>query len=193
VSCSNSEELRVPARVTYAFLDEPPFGTPSSDGRAVGYDAELAETALHAIGVKQIDFVLVKFPELMPGVISGRWAMNTGMFVTRERAQSIAFTRPIWALVDGFMVQAGNPMKLRSYADAARDPSVKVGGVRNNVQVDSAIGAGIPAERLRLFESQHEIIPEIQAGRIDAYPGAALAHRGFLGATKAEGPGGCPT
>jgi polar amino acid transport system substrate-binding protein len=183
----NSGEPRVPKRVAYAYLDEPPFGAPGPDGRAIGYDAELAETALHAIGVKQIDFVLVKFLELMAGVISGRWAMNTGMFMTRERARSIAFSRPIWALVDGFVVKAGNPKNLRSYADAARDPSVKVGGVRNNVQVDSAIGAGIPAERLRLFESQHEIIPEIQAGRIDAYPGAALAHRGFLGSTKAEG------
>jgi polar amino acid transport system substrate-binding protein len=186
VNCALGE-LRVPARVAYAFLDEPPFGAPGPDGRAVGYDAELAEIALRAVGVTQIDFALAKFPDLIPGVTSGRWAMNTGMFITRERALRVAFGRPIWALVDGFVVKSGNPKNLHSYADAARDPTVNIGGVRNNVQVDNAVRAGVPAERLRLFESQHEIIPEIQAGRIDAYPGAALAHRGFLSAIRAEG------
>ncbi|MDQ0393049.1 transporter substrate-binding domain-containing protein [Labrys monachus] len=177
----------IPHRIVYAYLDEPPFGAPGPDGGAIGYDAELAENVLHAVGVTHIDVVLVKFPDLIGGVMSGRWTMNTGMFVTPERSQSVAFSRPIWALVDGFVVKAGNPKGLRSYADAARDPSVKLAGVRGNVQVDSAFKAGVPAERMRLFESQHDIIAEIRSGRIDAYPGAALAHRGFIEATGADG------
>jgi polar amino acid transport system substrate-binding protein len=138
----------IPHRIVYAYLDEPPFGAPGPDGHAIGYDAELAEKVLRAIGVKHIDVVLVKFPELIDGVTSGRWTMNTGMFVTPERAQSVAFSRPIWALIDGFVARLKSDIAIQTRSD--RPPRCAVIG-----------GSGRPSrtDRLRCREKSENGAP----------------------------------
>lgn len=170
----------LPSHVIYAFIDEPPFGAPGPDGLPVGYDYSVAQIVLRRLGIEHIDSKLVEFADLIPGVIEGKWTINTGMFVTPGRSEQIVFSRPIWALVDGFVVQAGNPKRVLSYEDAARDQTVTVGVVEGNVQIETALAAGIPEKRIRRFKSQHEVVREVIAGRVCAYPGAALAHRGFL-------------
>ncbi|MCR5857204.1 transporter substrate-binding domain-containing protein [Mesorhizobium sp. J428] len=183
----DSATCQLPSHVIYAFIDEPPFGAPGPDGKPVGYDYSVAEIILRRLGIERIDSRLVTFGELIPGVVEGKWAINTGMFVTPGRSKQVIFSRPIWALIDGFVVQAGNPKRICSYEDAARDRTVTLGVVEGNVQIESALASGIPEERLRRFKSQHEVVREVIAGNVDAYPGAALAHRGFLTRLNAEG------
>src|SRR5215470_4310043 len=101
--------------VIFAYLDEPPFCAPGPDGGAIGCDVEVAFVLLRAIGIERIEARMVTFAELLPGVASGLWHINTPLFVTSERAKLVTFSRPVWALADGFMVKAGNPRQLTSY------------------------------------------------------------------------------
>lgn len=119
----------------------------------------------------------------LPGVAAGRWTMNTALFVTPERCKTVAYSNPIWALVDGMIVHAGNPKRISSYASVAASDA-RLGVVRGTVQVGTAKAAGVPAERIVEFGAQEEIIDAIKVGRVDAYPNSALGHRALLASLK---------
>jgi hypothetical protein len=63
-------------RVVFAYIDEPPFATPLSNGAARGCDIDLALTGLHAIGLA-FDFLdqtadqIVKQRNMIVGVCIG--------------------------------------------------------------------------------------------------------------------------
>ena len=78
-------------RTVLAYLDEPPFCAPGPHGHPAGCDIEVAEHVLAEAGVRQVVFELATFPELIPGLIDGRWHVSTPMFVTPERAGRIRF------------------------------------------------------------------------------------------------------
>lgn len=167
-------------KFTYAFIDEPPFGFPGKNGEVLGYDAEIAKIIASRLGFQAFESRMVTFDELITGVQSNEWTMNTAMFVTEKRSTLVSFSRPIWRLTDGILVKRGNPYGVRSYSDLVSRGEIEVGAVRGNVQLQRALTAGFPTERLKVFESQSQIVSELIGGSIDAYPGAALAHRGFI-------------
>jgi polar amino acid transport system substrate-binding protein len=167
-------------RVTFAYLDEPPFCFPNPSGQPSGCDVAVARTALSAIGVKKIEMVLVTFADLLPGIVDGRWTMTTGLFVTPERRRIVDFSHPIWALTDGLMVVAGNPRHLTSYEAVAADSTARLGVVTNQVQRDSGLSAGIPAQRIIEYATQEAAVAGLLAGEVNAYASVAMAHRGYL-------------
>ncbi|WP_322023754.1 transporter substrate-binding domain-containing protein [Burkholderia sp. BCC1977] len=164
-------------KVTIAYIDEPPFGWTEPDGTATGADIELAGEVLRAIGVTRIEHHLTTFSELLPGVAEGRWDMNVPLFVTPERASLVAFSVPVWGIADGFLVRAGNPKQLTSYASLARHPDAHLGIISGQVQHDSARAAGVSEHQITLFDQQADAIEAVRAGVVDAYASTALGNR----------------
>jgi|SRR5687768_15884359 polar amino acid transport system substrate-binding protein len=165
--------------VVFAYLDEPPFCALAADG-PVGCDVEVAFAVLRAIGIERIETRLVTFAELLPGVASGVWDINTPLFITEERARLVDFSRPVWSLADGLMVQAGNPKRLTSYRALAAHADARLVVVAGQVQEQRALAAGhAPACVLRVA-TQPEAVAAVRYGRADAYASVAMAHRGFL-------------
>ena len=165
--------------VIFAYLDEPPFCAPGADG-PVGCDVEVACAVLRAIGIERIETRLVTFAELLPGVASGAWQINTPLFITEERARLVAFSRPVWSLADGLMVQAGNPKRLTSYHALAARADARLVVVADQVQEQRALGAGLDPARVLRVATQPEAVAAVHDGRTDAYASVAMAHRGFL-------------
>ena len=180
VGSDGSGDVGVPAEVVFAYLDEPPFCWPGEDGRPHGCDVEVAEAVLKAIGVERISTRLVTFAELMPGVAEGAWTINTPLFVTPERALQVAFSRPVWSLADGFMMRADNSRQLDSYRAIAANEMAVIGVVAGQVQHQSALAAGVPTARTRLFATQKAAVEAVLSGVVDAYASVAMAHRGYL-------------
>ena len=166
----------------FAYIDEPPFAS-TVNGQAVGSDVEVAKAVLARLGIANVELRKTEFAELLPGVAAGRWSMNTGLFVSPERCKTVAFSNPIWALLDGMIVRAGNPKSVSSYASVAASDA-RLGVVKNTVQIANATDAGVPAERLVEFAAQEEIIAAIKAGRVDAYAATALGNRALLAELK---------
>ncbi len=166
--------------VTLAFLDEPPFCFPRLTGEGAGADIEVAVAVLSALPVRLIKTRLVTFAELLPGVAAGHWTINTPLFITAERAERVAFSRPVWALADGLLVRAPDAATLNSYEALAGTRRAVVGVVSGQVQALAAMRAGVPEERMRSYATQRDAVEALRMGAIDAYPSVGMAHRGYL-------------
>jgi polar amino acid transport system substrate-binding protein len=162
-------------KVTIAYIEEPPFGWTEADRVATGADLDLADAILQAIGVNRIEHRLTTFSELLPGVEAGRWDMNVPLFVTPERAKLVAFSLPVWAIKNGFLVRAGNPKALKSYASLAERQDARLGIIARQVQHDSA--TGVSEDQISIFEHQSDAIEAVRSGAIDAYASTALGNR----------------
>ena len=164
-------------KITIAYLDEPPFYWTGPNGVATGADIELAEVVLRTIGATAIDCCKTTFEELMPGVRAGRWDMNVPIFATSARARDVAFSVPVWTMVDGFVVHRGNPKALTSYAAVAARADARLGVIPGQVQCQAARSAGVGDAQLVEFRHQPEAVEALLAGRIDAFTGTALGGR----------------
>ncbi|KML61346.1 amino acid ABC transporter substrate-binding protein [Burkholderia cepacia] len=171
-------------KVRIAYIEEPPFYWTADDGSVTGADIELAEVVLRAIGVTEIEYHPTSFDALLPGVQAGRWDMNVPIFVTAERAQHVAFSAPVWAIGDGFLVQAGNPKALTSYAAVAARGDARLGCVAAQVQIDSARSAGVRDAQIVVFKDQPDAVAALLAGQIDAYASTAIGNRVVAGANE---------
>jgi polar amino acid transport system substrate-binding protein len=164
-------------KITVAYIEEPPFGWTGEDQAAKGADVELAEVVLRAIGVSRIEYHLTSFSELLTGVREGRWDMNVPLFVTPERAEHVAFSLPVWAIGDGFLVQKGNPKVLTSYAAVARREDARLGIIHGQVQFDSAKASGVSDAQIIRFKEQPDALAALRSGTIDAYASTAVGNR----------------
>ncbi len=164
----------------FAYLIEPPFNHRDPDGRVTGCDVELARTVLDAIGIHDFQPVEAAFAELIPGLVDGRWRMTTGLFATQERRRVVAFSRPIWALPDGLLVARGNPLGLTGYRAMARTGRCVLAVVRDQVQHRSALAAGVPDHRVRIFDTYAKAAAAVLDGQAHAYASVAQAHGSFI-------------
>jgi polar amino acid transport system substrate-binding protein len=164
-------------KLRLAYIEEPPFYWTAEDGTVTGADIELADVVLRAIGASTIEHVPTSFDEFLPGVQQGRWDMNVPIFVTPERAHHVAFSTPVWALGDGFLVHPGNPKALTSYAALAARADARLGIITGQVQGASARAAGVANGQLVAFPNQPAAIAALAAGEIDAFAATAIGSR----------------
>jgi polar amino acid transport system substrate-binding protein len=164
-------------KITVAYIEEPPFGWKELERAATGADIDLANAVLRAIGITQIEHHLTTFSELLPGVEAGRWDMNVPLFVTPERATKVAFSLPVWAIGDGFLVRAGNPKALNSYSALAQRDEARLGIIAGQVQHQTAMASGVSRGQIVIFERQADAIQAVLSGEIDAYASTALGNR----------------
>lgn len=164
-------------KVRVAYIEEPPFYWTSEDGSVVGSDIELARVVLEVMGVSAIEFHPTRFEALLPGVEEGRWDMNVPIFISAERAQRVAFSRPVWTLGDGFLLPAGNPRALGSYASLAAQADARLGTIAGTVQIGAARSASVGDDQMVVFQDQAEAVAALQAGNIDAFVGTAVGNR----------------
>jgi polar amino acid transport system substrate-binding protein len=155
-------------KITIAYIEEPPFYWTEPDGSVAGADIELADVVLRAIGYTQIEHQPTTFEELLPGVSSGRWNMNVPLFIPPERSLLVDFSTPVWALGDGFLVAAGNPKGLDSYAAVAHRDDARLAVIADTIQKRSAQSHGVRDTQILQFARQEEAVDALLAGRIDA-------------------------
>ncbi|NNJ73723.1 MAG: transporter substrate-binding domain-containing protein [Anderseniella sp.] len=164
----------------FAYLIEPPFNRKCDDGTVAGCDVELARVVFNAIAAGPFEPVETAFAELLPGVAEGRWRMTTGLFATEERRQIAAFSRPVWALPDGLLTAAGNPLRLSGYKSVAASRACRLAVIRDQFQHRSAVQFGVPENRILIFGTYTEACHAVRDGKADAYASVARAHTGFL-------------
>jgi len=163
----------------FAYLIEPPFNYRNESGRIIGHDVEIARHVIQELG-EAFEPVETEFAQLLPGLSKNNWQMTTGLFVTPERKKMAAFTHPIWALPDGFLVRKGNPTRLTGYSSIAQHETAVLAVIRDQFQHRSALDFGVPEERLRIFETYTEAAAVVHNGKADAYASVGRAHTGFI-------------
>ncbi len=164
---------------TFAWLTEAPFNMRAADGSLTGCDVELARTVLAMAG-RSFEPVEAEFAALLPGLADGRWQMTTGLFATPERRRLASFSRPIWALPDGLLVRAANPLRLSGYRSAVGTDGCVLAVIRDQVQHRAALSFGMPQARILVLETYDEAARAVLDGRAHAYASVARAHTGFI-------------
>lgn len=164
----------------FAYLIEPPFNYVNADGHVTGCDVEMARYVFRELGISDFEPIETEFAALLPGLADDRWRMTTGLFGTDERRKSVLFSRPIWALPDGFLVHEGNPLNLTDYRSVAENRGARLAVIRDQFQHRSAIEFGVSEDRIIIFETYTEAAKAVQDGKADAYASVGRAHTGFI-------------
>jgi polar amino acid transport system substrate-binding protein len=125
-----------------------------------------------------------EFDQLLPGLSRGAWEMTTGLFVTAARQRVAHFSRPIWALPDGLLVRAADAAGIAGYGSLGAGSRRTLAVVRDQVQHQSALDAGVPDSRIRIFGTYEEAARAVSSGLVDASASVAMAHRGYLARTQ---------
>lgn len=90
----------------------PPFEFTEAGGKITGYDPELIEAVAAGLGVK-VEYQVMAFSGIIPGLVSGAFDMTPTLNVTAERAAKIDYVIPtassvnaVLALKDGGITSA---------------------------------------------------------------------------------------
>ncbi|MFB6453413.1 ectoine/hydroxyectoine ABC transporter substrate-binding protein EhuB [Bradyrhizobium tunisiense] len=171
VVCAQSITDRVlkEGKITIGIHNRPPWGFKAEDGTATGFHPDLIRAVLGPVGVKQVDFLIADWGALIPSLLSKRIdAIATGMQISPARCDQVIFSNPDLAIKDTLAVQPGNPYKIHSFADVAKDPAIRIGAIRGaTIQIDHATKADIPKDRVRSFPDYSSLVSALFAGRVD--------------------------
>lgn len=149
-------------RAPWGYRDE-------ATGEATGWHPDLLKAAFSELGVKEIDIRVTEFGALIPGLLAGRFdVVASGLSITPERCQQVAFSTPDLKELDAALVLPGNPKDVHGYKDIADNPSITMGAGRGSVVVRKALAAGIPSDRMLLFPDIQSNVAALRAGRVDA-------------------------
>lgn len=163
------EKARASGQMNIALYNQAPWGFRSPDGTLSGQSVDVIVTAMRAIGVKEFTPIVSDFSALIPGLLAHRFdVVGAAMFVTPERCKLVSFGEPDIKSVDAVIVKAGNPAKIATYSDVAKNPDMKIGVARGSMQAKNAVAAGIPTDRVLLFEDNQSALSAMIAGRVDA-------------------------
>ena len=169
-----------PVRIGYS--NEAPFAFyDNRTGKLTGESVEVTRRVLAEMGITQVEGVITEFASLIPGLKAARFDLiAAGMWILPPRCREILFSEPLSCILQGMLVQQGNPLNLHSYLDVTRHESARLGVVAGGVELMFARATGIPESRLFIFPDQPSAVAGLQAGRVDANAGPAPAHRDLL-------------
>jgi polar amino acid transport system substrate-binding protein len=170
------ESAKRTAKITVGIYNQAPWGFQAADGKISGQAVDVMVTALTALGIKEFNPVVSEFSALIPGLQAKRFDLiAAGLFIRPDRCKLVAFGNPDIKMGDGVLVRTGNPHNIHSYQDIAINSAIKIGTARGNAQAQTALAAGVPAERQLLFPDNQSALSALIAGRVDAVSATAAS------------------
>lgn len=157
--------------IRIGFANEIPFAYPGDDGSPKGFVNAAVIGVLANMGYTDIEPVETEWGGLIPGLVAGRFDIITGgMNILKARCENIAFSEPMAKIGDGFIVAAGNPHAIETYADVAESGRTLVTGAGYS-NIGAAKAAGVTDARIMIVPGPTEILAAVVAGRADAGTG----------------------
>lgn len=172
--------------IRIGFANEAPFSSATADGELIGSDITLLKAIFAKMGIKEFDGVLTPFGSLIPGLKAKRFdIIAAGLYIRPDRCKQVAFAEPVFALGDAIVVPAGNPKKLNSLAEFAKNKSLKLGYTTGaGALIEHAYASGMSKEQAVPLPDGPSLIAAVKAGRIDAFIYPSLSAQELLKAAK---------
>jgi polar amino acid transport system substrate-binding protein len=169
-----------------AIANEPPWTMVTTGGEVSGAAPDLARAVLNKMGIKEIVASVSEYGAMIPGVQARRFDMvAAGLFIKPERCEAVLFSQPDLCDAESFMIKAGNPLNLKSFADVASS-GAKIGVVGGGTEEKLAIEAGVDRANIVVVPDPQSGAKLLQDGRIDVYALPVLSISDLL--KKAEDP-----
>lgn len=160
----NGEALRI------AVANEPPYGYLNEEGVPLGVGPVIAQRILDTLGIEEVEWVVVDFGHLLPGLEVGRFHMAAAeMAILPQRCQRVLFSEPNTSYGEGLLVRSSNPHQIMAYEDFVERDDLKAGVVAGTTQEELLTSLGVPSERLVILDNDRQAISAILEGRIHAY------------------------
>lgn len=180
------EQLKEQGFARIAIANEPPWTMVTTGGEVSGAAPDLARAVLNKMGIKEIVASVSEYGAMIPGVQARRFDMvAAGLFIKPERCEAVLFSQPDLCDAESFMIKAGNPMNLKSFADVASS-GAKIGVVGGGTEEKLAIEAGVDRANIVVVPDPQSGAKLLQDGRIDVYALPVLSISDLL--KKAEDP-----
>lgn len=157
-----------------ATANEVPYGYTKEDGTAAGIGPDVAIAVLKKMGVEDVNWTVTPFGTLIPGLKAKRFDLVAAeQNISPERCKQVAFTEPNSSYGEGLLVKKGNPKKLTTYADIAKDPSLKVAVVSGANNIDFLRAVGVKDSQVVFIPANADALATVQS-RADAYAATEL-------------------
>jgi polar amino acid transport system substrate-binding protein len=180
------EQLKEQGFARIAIANEPPWTIVTTGGEVSGAAPDLARAVLNKMGVKDVVASVSEYGAMIPGVQARRFDMvAAGLFIKPERCEAVLFSQPDLCDAESFMIKAGNPLNLKSFADVASSGAT-IGVVGGGTEEKLAIEAGVDRANIVVVPDPQSGTKLLQDGRIDVYALPVLSISDLL--KKAEDP-----
>lgn len=174
-AASTLARLRKRGFIRVATANEVPYGYMNASGKAAGIGPDVAKHVLKQIGIKDIQWVVMPFGELIPGLQARRVDMVAAeQNILPARCQVVNFSVPDSSYGEGLLVKAGNPDKIHSYLDIKNNPKLKLALVSGADELAFAHGMGIPDSQIVSIDANADALSAVQTGRVAAYAATEL-------------------
>lgn len=181
------QTLRDQGFARIAIANEPPFTAVNADGSVSGAGPDVARAVFKRLGVDDVVASISEYGAMIPGLQARRFdAVTAGLFMRPERCAAVAYSEPILCDAEAFLVAAGNPSNLTSFASIAASSDAVIGVPGGSTEERLALEAGVPRERVVVVPDGQSGLTMLQQGRIAAYSLPVLSLNAL--ATQANDP-----
>jgi polar amino acid transport system substrate-binding protein len=161
-------------RIGYAL--EAPYAYINHSLSLTGEDIELAREVAKELGVRSIEWKATRFPDLIDGLLRGDFDLiAAGMFITKARAERVAFSAPSFHVGQGLLVRKGNPLKLHSYESIAAAGGARVAVIAGAVEEGMMGSLGVPKNRIMEYPDASSCAYALSSSLVDCVALSSLA------------------
>ena len=159
----------------------PPFSQITADGKLVGFDVDIAEALVKAIGA-EMKLMPQDWDGIIPALLARKYdAIIASMSITEERKKKVAFTNKYYQTPAKFICKKGS-MKDFTRAEVAQATKGKRIGVQRATISDNFISEqGAKDAMIKRYGTQDDAYMDLKAGRVDMLlADSVVLNGGFL-------------
>lgn len=173
-SATTLKDVKDQGYIRAATANEVPYSYMKDDGTSAGIGPDVANAVLKKMGITDVTWTVTPFGTLIPGLKAKRFDFVAAeQNISPERCKQVAFTEPNSSYGEGLLVKKGNPKKLTTYADIAKDPSLKVAVVSGANNIDFLRAVGVKDDQVIFITANADALATVQ-NRADAYAATEL-------------------
>lgn len=169
------EELQEKGTVKIGFANEEPYGYQNDDGELTGASVDTAKAVFKELGIDEVEGHLTDYDQLVSGLAAKKFdAITSGMAITPDRCENVAFAEPDMKYGEGLIVQKGNPLDLHSYEDIANNPDVTVSVMSGATENEFLVSEGVDEGQIQSAPDIPATFSAVESGRADATTGTEM-------------------
>jgi polar amino acid transport system substrate-binding protein len=160
------QRIREDRAMRVGISGEEPYSYLDTSGRLTGESPEVAKAVVGGLGVQTLESVQRPFGKLIDGLLGGTFdVIAAGMQITPDRCRRVLFSRPDFVAPTAFLVQRGNPDRLRDFHDVA-SAGVPIAVLDGSVEREAARAAGIPDDLIKVHASPPDLYQTVYDGDV---------------------------